>query len=298
MGGTALRNNRMFRKLCGEDAFKNVVLVTTFWEGIDPSVGEQREKELCENRDFWGGMLEKGARIVRLQTDRRSGLELIEQISASEKITLDAQDEMVNQGKDAKDTEALKWERESLERAQRELEAERDAARIKIELELEQARREQEEIVREERERVRLQREKQRIDEEVRQARERREAEVLYERQLEQIRIERVRQEENRRRETLQIERKKREERERQKEREEAAAEEVVRRMAEYQDNYVCIGLRPRWVCDKCKGKVERYTKYYRKCTIYWLVGEMYTDDRPRLLLLRLGQIPPPRGMW
>ncbi|KAH9214365.1 P-loop containing nucleoside triphosphate hydrolase protein [Leptodontidium sp. 2 PMI_412] len=31
MAGTALRNNRMFRKLCGADAFKNIILATTFW---------------------------------------------------------------------------------------------------------------------------------------------------------------------------------------------------------------------------------------------------------------------------
>src|SRR5579862_2518370 len=46
MGGTAVRNSRMFRKLCGVNAFKNVILATTFWEKVSPADGDRREREL------------------------------------------------------------------------------------------------------------------------------------------------------------------------------------------------------------------------------------------------------------
>ena len=268
MGGTALRNNRMFRNLCGEGAFENVVLATTFWEGIPPTIGEQRERELCGTRDFWGGMLEKGARMVRLQTNRQSGLELIEQISANEKITLNVQDEMVNQGKAASDTEAMVAEREELERVERELEAEREAARIQMEMEQERARKEQEERLRQERERLRRLLEAERVAEERKQARAKREARMLYEKQLGEIRMEKVRQEANMKREKAEMERKEGEERQRQKAREEAAAAEVVRRRKEYQENYDCLGLSPPVFCNKCEGRLEKYTTYYRKLSI------------------------------
>ncbi|KAH6712677.1 P-loop containing nucleoside triphosphate hydrolase protein [Leptodontidium sp. MPI-SDFR-AT-0119] len=78
MASTALRNNRMFRKLCGADAFKNIILATTFWGQATNAVGERREKELRENMDFWSGMLKGGARMVRLQRERQAGLDLVE----------------------------------------------------------------------------------------------------------------------------------------------------------------------------------------------------------------------------
>ncbi|KAF8850292.1 P-loop containing nucleoside triphosphate hydrolase protein [Acephala macrosclerotiorum] len=298
MGGTALRNNRMFRKLCGENAFKNVILATTFWEGVPAHIGAQREKELCENRDFWGGMLEKGARIARLQNNRQSGLELLEKISANAKFTLGAQDEMVKEGKTASETEALRAEVEELERVQRELEARKEAARLQMEIEQERARVELEMKLRKERERLRQQREAERVAEERREARAKREAQILYEKQLEEIRLERVRQEEKMRAQKAEIERKERLERQMQEIRERAAALEIARRRKEYQDNYVCIGVQPQWVCDKCKGKVKRYAKYYRKSVIRVLKGGAYTDIRHRLLLLRFGQILSLRGLW
>lgn len=116
-----------------------------------------------------------------------------------------------------------------------------------------------------ERERMRQQREAERVAEERRQARAKREAQILYEKQLEKIRLERVKQENNRRAQKAEMEMREKLERQMQEIRERAAALEIVRRRKEYQNNYVCIGVKPQWVCDKCKGKVKRYAKYYRK---------------------------------
>lgn len=253
MGGTALRNNRMFRKLVGADALKNVVLVTTFWERVPPNVGAQREKELCSNPDFWGGMLERGAKIAKLTTkSRESGLALLEQISADETVTLN-------------DESVLREQREALERMQKKLAAEKEAARLKMEREAEQARKEAAAKLAQEQEYLRRQREEQRVAEEQRLAKEQKEAQERHKRQLEEARKEAQRQEERRQREKVEMERKEREERERQRRRELEAAAKVVRQRKEYQRNYVCTGIRPQWPCDKCKGRVEKYTSYYRE---------------------------------
>ncbi|KAL7936399.1 hypothetical protein V8C35DRAFT_332760 [Trichoderma chlorosporum] len=105
MTGTALDNTRMFRQLVGEPAFKNVILATTFWEMVPEDVASKREKELRSNRDFWGAMVSKGSRMTRLMNDKKSGLEILEQISRK-KIVLEAQDEMNIQGKSIHDTAA------------------------------------------------------------------------------------------------------------------------------------------------------------------------------------------------
>jgi hypothetical protein len=56
MEGSALRNLRMFRKLCGEDFMKSVVLGTTFWDKVGEEQGADREKELLETDDFFKEM--------------------------------------------------------------------------------------------------------------------------------------------------------------------------------------------------------------------------------------------------
>ena len=99
MQGHALNNVRMFRRLCGPDSFRNVVLATTFWEEVAPRTGAAREKELCENEKFWGLMVNKGSDVVRLHKDGRSNLEVLMRFVDKPKTTLQAQDEIVNQKK-------------------------------------------------------------------------------------------------------------------------------------------------------------------------------------------------------
>lgn len=253
MGGTALRNNRMFRKLVGADSLKNVILATTFWEGIPPHIGAHRENELCSNPDFWGGMLERGAKMAKLTRSRESALAVLEQISGDETIVLD-------------DESVLREQREALEAIQKKMEEEKEAARQQMEMEVRQARIEAARKLAREKEELRKQREREeraRRAEELRLEMQRKAARERYERELEEARKEAARQQERLRRDKLEMERKAREERERLKRMEEEAAAEIVRQRQEYQQNYVCTGVRPQWPCDKCKGRVQRYTTYY-----------------------------------
>ncbi|RXW22536.1 hypothetical protein EST38_g3300, partial [Candolleomyces aberdarensis] len=62
--GTARRNFELFKHLCGDSAFGQVVLVTSKWGRAVGRNLEKREQEL--KTDHWKTMLEGGARVERL----------------------------------------------------------------------------------------------------------------------------------------------------------------------------------------------------------------------------------------
>ncbi|KIK57232.1 hypothetical protein GYMLUDRAFT_204082, partial [Collybiopsis luxurians FD-317 M1] len=63
-GGQSKINLRMFQNLCGPEAYKNVVVLTTFWDQISsPEVGDKREMELKDN--FLNGLFGGGATFMR-----------------------------------------------------------------------------------------------------------------------------------------------------------------------------------------------------------------------------------------
>ncbi|KAK3369990.1 hypothetical protein B0H63DRAFT_454213 [Podospora didyma] len=53
MDGSAMRSLKMFRKLCGEQPMKNVVIASTFWGAIDEDKAIAHEAELMGKADFW-----------------------------------------------------------------------------------------------------------------------------------------------------------------------------------------------------------------------------------------------------
>ncbi|KAF7553007.1 hypothetical protein G7Z17_g3935 [Cylindrodendrum hubeiense] len=61
--GSSREYLRMFRKLCGEASFQNVVLATTFWDVVDVATAERREDELSSG--CWARLLENGAAVAR-----------------------------------------------------------------------------------------------------------------------------------------------------------------------------------------------------------------------------------------
>jgi hypothetical protein len=65
MGGISLRNFGLFRKLCGTDCLKNVILLTNWWGDVKPELAEQRERELISDAKFWKPVLKAGATTVR-----------------------------------------------------------------------------------------------------------------------------------------------------------------------------------------------------------------------------------------
>jgi len=99
MTNAIMRNLSMFKNLCGEGSLKNTVLATTFWDEL-PSLdkGESREQQLAQRREYWGYMTSKGAKMRRFMNTRESALEIVLELAEKPRITLQIQEEMVNQG--------------------------------------------------------------------------------------------------------------------------------------------------------------------------------------------------------
>jgi seryl-tRNA synthetase len=107
MGGTAKKNLVMFKNLCGKNALKNVILVTTMWSEIALEKGDEREAELVATPEFWGWMMGKGSRICRHTGDRQSAMSILKYfVDQNSQVVLDIQDQMVNQDKSLNETSA------------------------------------------------------------------------------------------------------------------------------------------------------------------------------------------------
>jgi len=73
--GFARRNLQMFRRLCGEDALKKVVFVTTSWQMDAPDDHERREEQLKSSH--WKPMIDEGADVRRFLETGDSAWEIL-----------------------------------------------------------------------------------------------------------------------------------------------------------------------------------------------------------------------------
>ena len=262
MQGSALRNMRMFRKLCGPDCYKNVVLATTFWNKVSEATGQEREKELITKDEFWGQMVKKESQVVRLGRDKDSALGVIGLIKQDDKILLQAQKELVIENKSRDETAAAVLVNEEAKRLERErqrrLVRERDEAERQLRArEAERARKAKEEkdrLAAELKEQARINRERQ-------EKRERQEREIQLQRQKakdEAAKAERERVA----KEKARI----KEQEDAQRRRQEAAAREAAQRRAQYYRSFRCANITPRGYCDRCKvHKLSHYKYYFRE---------------------------------
>lgn len=75
MAGTPLKNLDMFQKLCGEDAFEKVILITTMWQEVDQDIEVRREAEL--KRNYWAEMISRGSRTARFRNMQQSAWDIL-----------------------------------------------------------------------------------------------------------------------------------------------------------------------------------------------------------------------------
>jgi len=104
MGGNFRRNFRMFRKLCGDDALENVVIVTNMWSGVTRAKGEMREAELRDN--FFKSALDKGATMLRHNNSVTSAHDILRCIIWKRPMPLQIQEELVDKELDIQETAA------------------------------------------------------------------------------------------------------------------------------------------------------------------------------------------------
>ncbi|GKT52237.1 uncharacterized protein ColSpa_12418 [Colletotrichum spaethianum] len=102
MTGSALRNLRMFKELCGENAYRHVVLTTSMWSKEEFCVAKRREHELIGDGGFWAEMAARGSPVRRWH-NRGSALEVIDLLMSERQThgpaTLQIQRELVDEKK-------------------------------------------------------------------------------------------------------------------------------------------------------------------------------------------------------
>lgn len=156
MQGSAKKNLLMFKQLCGQDALRKVILVTTMWDKLlgRESEGASREKELMDTPEFWGWMLAKGSSSHRHDNTEFSARNIVDLLARhNEPIATDLQKQLVDESRTLDQTSAgqhlegeLRLEMEKWARERRETEQQILAA-------IQQRDREAEEAMREERDR-------------------------------------------------------------------------------------------------------------------------------------------------
>ena len=157
--GIAGRNFKMFCELCGDEALKNVVIVTNMWSEVSPEVGEAREGEL--SNVFFKPVLDKSAQMARHQNTVQSAHDVVRKIVTNTPLVLQIQRELLDEHKDIAETAAGKLVNRELndqiERHRTELD--------QIQQEMEQAKKEGDEETRREleEEKVKLQEQMEKI---------------------------------------------------------------------------------------------------------------------------------------
>ncbi|KAG2029505.1 P-loop containing nucleoside triphosphate hydrolase protein, partial [Suillus americanus] len=106
MFGKMRMNFDVFRKLCGEDAEKNVILVTTKWARVTADEGQAREGEL--RSEFWKEMMAHGSTTARF--DQSRPWDVMGAILANKTVVdpLRIQKELVDLGRKMPETDAGK----------------------------------------------------------------------------------------------------------------------------------------------------------------------------------------------
>lgn len=96
------RNPRMFKGLCGTD-FQNVIVLTTFWDQVDPNKGLRRENELKSN---FNDIVAKGGHFMRHNHTDESARQVLGWILQKE----------IGEGKGLEDTNAKYVRQEEVDR--------------------------------------------------------------------------------------------------------------------------------------------------------------------------------------
>ncbi|KAG9085363.1 hypothetical protein FRC06_003646 [Ceratobasidium sp. 370] len=106
-GGAGRRNFRMFRKMCGTDSLKNVVVVTNMWSQPPTETELAREIELRDGDDFFQDILSEGAQMVRhSKPTRESAFDIIRCVLGKKPVVPELSRQIVDEGKKLEDTDA------------------------------------------------------------------------------------------------------------------------------------------------------------------------------------------------
>ena len=129
MFGTARKNLDMFRKLCGDEALKNVVIGTTKWDDVSLEVGKQHEQRLQDK--YWKEMFQQGSVTMRVHADFTSAWKITNHILKNDRVEfVRIQEELLELQKDISETDAGRTLRYTLEELREQLLAEERTANM------------------------------------------------------------------------------------------------------------------------------------------------------------------------
>ena len=154
MQGSARKNLIMFKELCGQDALKKVILVTTMWDRISDEEGVKREKELTETPEFWGWMLAKGSTCHRHCNTEESAKQVVHQLSNhNTPIATELQKQLIDENRSLDQTSAGRELQSEILKEKKKWAKERREIEENMKAAIRQRDRETEEMMREERDR-------------------------------------------------------------------------------------------------------------------------------------------------
>ncbi|KAI6123661.1 P-loop containing nucleoside triphosphate hydrolase protein [Pisolithus croceorrhizus] len=104
MAGTPLKNLRVFQKLCGKKAMSQVILVTTMWDEVEESVGNERLEELVGN--YWKVMIAQGSTTYRYGNTPESSRQLLSQLVKRKRCEVRLQKQMADKTMELRETDA------------------------------------------------------------------------------------------------------------------------------------------------------------------------------------------------
>ncbi|KAG6887214.1 hypothetical protein C0992_013364 [Termitomyces sp. T32_za158] len=108
-GGSAQKTFQVFEKLCGPDAAKKVVLLTTMWDNSTAHArGSLEYREECLKNTYWKDMISKGSIVHRGQLTNEAAHSIISFLLAQNALSvpLQIQQELFDMKKMLKDTDA------------------------------------------------------------------------------------------------------------------------------------------------------------------------------------------------
>lgn len=79
--GSVLKMCEVIKRVCGEDFFDRVALVTSMWNHVEPkqqATADRREMLMLKSPQFWQGFHRRGAQIFRFEHDYRSANDIVE----------------------------------------------------------------------------------------------------------------------------------------------------------------------------------------------------------------------------
>ena len=128
MLGTTRKNLEVFQKLCGDDAFRSVILGTTKWGDVFKEDGDKRTQQLRDN--YWRDMVDQGSKVFKFEDSSKSAWTMVDSIvelNRSRAEVLQIQRELVDARKLIPDTEAGQKLRNDLDQVLKKLKEDRKA---------------------------------------------------------------------------------------------------------------------------------------------------------------------------